>query len=204
MFYCREKELSDLNRRYQEGRFECAIVYGRRRVGKTALINEFCKDKPTIFFSALNATSGENLEALSRAIYEKNHKDGTSAPIYQSFENAFSDITRMAEKERLIFVIDEYPYLARAEQSISSRLQHIIDHIWQNGKLFLILCGSSMSFMENQVLGYESPLYGRRTAQYKIEALTYREITAFNPRLSADIRHNRRYPALYQQAECEG
>ena len=56
MFYCREKELSDLNRRYQEGRLECAIVYGRRRVGKTALINEFCKDKPTIFFSALNAT----------------------------------------------------------------------------------------------------------------------------------------------------
>lgn len=186
MFYCREKELSDLNRQYQEGRFECAIVYGRRRVGKTALINEFCKDKPTIFFSALNATSGENLEALSRAIYEKDHKDGTSAPIYQSFENAFSDITRMAEKGRLIFVIDEYPYLARAEQSISSRLQHIIDHIWQNGRLFLILCGSSMSFMENQVLGYESPLYGRRTAQYKIEALTYREITAFNPRLSCE------------------
>ena len=97
MFYCREKELSDLNRRYSEGKFECAIVYGRRRVGKTALINEFCKNKPTIFFSALNATSGENLEALSRAIYEKDHKDGTSAPVYQSFDDALSDITRMAE-----------------------------------------------------------------------------------------------------------
>ena len=117
MFYCREKELSDLNRRYSEGKFECAIVYGRRRVGKTALINEFCKNKPTIFFSALNATSGENLEALSRAIYEKDHKDGTSAPVYQSFDDALSDITRMAEEERLIFVIDEYPYLAKAEQS---------------------------------------------------------------------------------------
>ena len=183
MFYCREKELSDLNRRYSEGKFECAIVYGRRRVGKTALINEFCKNKPTIFFSALNATSGENLEALSGAIYEKDHKYGASAPVYKSFDDALSDITRMAEEERLIFVIDEYPYLAKAEQSISSRLQHIIDHRWQNGKLFLILCGSSMSFMENQVLGYESPLYGRRTAQYKIEALTYREITVFNPQL---------------------
>lgn len=186
MFYCREKELSDLNRRYSEGKFECAIVYGRRRVGKTALINEFCKNKPTIFFSALNATSGENLEALSGAIYEKDHKYGASAPVYKSFDDALSDITRMAEEERLIFVIDEYLYLAKAEQSISSRLQHIIDHHWQNGKLFLILCGSSMSFMENQVLGYESPLYGRRTAQYKIEALTYREITVFNPQLPCE------------------
>ena len=90
----------------------------------------------------------------------------------------------MAEKERLVFVIDEYPYLAKANKSISSRLQHIIDHIWKNGQLYLILCGSSMSFMENQVLGYESPLYGRRTGQYKIQALTYKEMTAFNPRLT--------------------
>ena len=54
MFYCRERELRDLNKRYTRGEFECIIIYGRRRVGKTALINEFCKDKPTIFFSALN------------------------------------------------------------------------------------------------------------------------------------------------------
>ena len=79
----------------------------------------------------------------------------------------------MAE-ERLVFVIDEFPYLAKAAESISSRLQHMIDHKWQHTKLYLILCGSSMSFMEEQVLGYESPLYGRRTAQFKIEPLSYR------------------------------
>ncbi len=184
VFYCRENELTDLNRRYDEGNFECAIIYGRRRVGKTSLINEFCKGKPTVFFSALNASARENLEALSRAIYEKDHKNGANAPVYSSLDAAFSEITRMAENERLIFVIDEYPYLARADRSVSSRLQHIIDHIWQHGKLFLILCGSSVSFMENQVLGYESPLYGRRTAQYKIGALTYKEIKAFDPHLS--------------------
>ncbi len=186
MFYCRENELSDLNRRYGEESFECAVIYGRRRVGKTSLINEFCKGKPTVFFSALNATAGENLEALSRAIYEKEHKDGINAPIYSSFDAAFAEITQMAENERLIFVIDEYPYLAKSAKSVSSRLQHMIDRVWQYGKLFLILCGSSMSFMENQVLGYESPLYGRRTAQYKIGALTYKEIKAFNPNLSAE------------------
>lgn len=184
MFYCRETELHDMNRRYNKGSFECLIVYGRRRVGKTALINEFCKDKPTVFFSALNAGDRENLEALSKAIYEKNHPGMYSAPVYQSFEAALDEITRMAEKERLVFVIDEYPYLAKANKSISSRLQHIIDHTWKNGQLYLILCGSSMSFMEYQVLGYESPLYGRRTGQYKIQALTYKEMTAFNPTLT--------------------
>lgn len=186
MFYCRENELRDMNRRYKKGEFECLIVYGRRRVGKTALINEFCKDKPTMFFSALNASDKENLEALSKAIYEKDHPGLDSAPVFQSFDAAFDEITRMAEKERLVFVIDEYPYLAKANKSISSRLQHIIDHTWKNGQLYLILCGSSMSFMEYQVLGYESPLYGRRTGQYKIQALTYKEMTAFNPTLTAE------------------
>ena len=186
MFYCRERELSDLNSRYDRGEFECAIIYGRRRVGKTSLINEFCKGKPTVFFSALNSNSKDNLEALSRAIYGKDHENASTAPIFSSFDDAFNAISRMAQQERIIFVIDEYPYLASADKSISSRLQHLIDHVWQNGKLFLILCGSSMSFMENQVLGYESPLYGRRTAQYKIHALTYKEIALFNPKLSAE------------------
>ena len=63
-FYCREEELRKLNKRYASDKFECIVIYGRRRVGKTALINEFCKDKPTIFFSALNTTGKENLEAL--------------------------------------------------------------------------------------------------------------------------------------------
>ncbi len=188
MFYCREQELNKLNKRYNDGKFECVVIYGRRRVGKTALINEFCKDKPAIMFSALNSTSSENLEALSKSIYQYKNPDSTgeSAPIYPDYDAALQEITKLAESERLIFVIDEYPYLAKAEKSISSRLQHIIDHIWQQGKLFVILCGSSMSFMEYQVLGYESPLYGRRTAQFKIQALTYKEIVAFNPELTAE------------------
>ena len=185
MFYCREEELRTMNNRYKKGHFECVVIYGRRRVGKTALINEFCKGKPTVYFSALNASSQENLEALSKAIYTCQNSDSTSAPTYRSYENALEAITGMAMEKRLVFVIDEYPYLAKAEKSISSRLQHIIDHSWQDSRIYLILCGSSMSFMEYQVLGYESPLYGRRTAQFKIQALTYREITEFHPELKA-------------------
>lgn len=184
MFYCREEELSTMNRRYEKGRFECIIIYGRRRVGKTSLINEFCKRKKTIYFSALSASSQENLEALSKAIFTCKNPDTSAAPTYQSYDDALDAITAMAQHQRLVFVIDEYPYLAKAEKSFSSRLQHIIDHQWQNSQLYLILCGSSMSFMEYQVLGYESPLYGRRTAQFKIQALTYREMTQFYPLLS--------------------
>ena len=186
MFYCREEELRLMNRRFEKGRFECIVIYGRRRVGKTALINEFCKDKPTIYFSALNASSQENLEALSKAIYTCNNPNTTASPTYHSYDDALDEITAMATQQRLVFVIDEYPYLAKAEKSFSSRLQHIIDHQWQDSKLYLILCGSSMSFMEYQVLGYESPLYGRRTAQFKIQALTYREMTQFHPELELE------------------
>ena len=186
MFYCREKELSQLNKFYNSDTFECIVIYGRRRVGKTALINEFCKDKPTIFFSALSATISENLENFSKSIYEYRYPDKvvTEAPIYPSFDAAMQEVTTLASKERLILVIDEFPYLAKADESIQSRLQHIIDHKWQTGKLFLILCGSSMSFMENQVLGYESPIYGRRTAQIKLEPLKYRDLKQFYPKLS--------------------
>lgn len=186
MFYCREEELRIMNRRYEKGRFECIIIYGRRRVGKTALINEFCKGKKTVYFSALNASSQENLEALSKAVYFCKDPEGLRAPVYESYADVLDEITEMAKRDRLIFVIDEYPYLAKAEKSISSRLQHMIDHVWQNTGMYLILCGSSMSFMEYQVLGYESPLYGRRTAQFKIRALTYREITAFYPKLALE------------------
>lgn len=184
MFYCREEELAELNKRYARGNFECVVIYGRRRVGKTALINEFCREKKTVFFSALNASAQENLASLSKSVFEAEHPGEYHAPVYHSFDDVLEAVTRLAEKERLVFVIDEYPYLAKADPSISSRLQHIIDHVWQHGNLFVILCGSSMSFMENQVLGYESPLYGRRTAQLKIQGLTYREMTAFHPQLS--------------------
>ena len=107
MFYCREQELQKLNHRYADCRFECVVIYGRRRVGKTALIKEFCKDKPVIFFSALNATSQENLESLSAAIFAYQHPDlaGNDAPIYPSFDAALQEITRLTESQRIIFVI---------------------------------------------------------------------------------------------------
>ena len=182
-FYCRETELRKLNMRYANGGFECLIIYGRRRVGKTALINKFCEDKPTIFFSALNTTAQENLQSLSKAIMDYEKPEAAAVPEFKTYDDALAEITELAQKERLVFVIDEYPYLAKAKHSISAILQHLIDHKWSKSKLYLILCGSSMSFMENQVLGQESPLYGRRTGQFKIKPLDYKETAVFHPEL---------------------
>lgn len=185
MFLCREKELNVLNKRYKKNGLECIIIYGRRRVGKTAIINEFTKDKPTIYFPALNTNAQGNLTALSKAIYAYHHPDTQSAPVYRSFDDAFSEVTRIAkESERVIFVIDELPYLAKADDSIPSRLQHLLDHDWANTELFLILCGSSMSFMEKDVLSEKSPLFERRTAQLRIDPLSYLDTARFHPELS--------------------
>lgn len=169
MFIGRKNELASLNERYLNDRFECAIIYGRRRVGKTELIKEFIKDKKHIFFSAVEGTERRNLDILSGAIYSSlSGKVTASAPKFDDFSACLEQIFDYVKNDKLIFVIDEYPYLAKSEPSVSSVLQHYIDHKFQHQNFMLILCGSSMSFMENQVMGYQSPLYGRRTCQYKI------------------------------------
>lgn len=174
MFIGREKELSKLTQLYNTNTFQFSVIYGRRRVGKTALINEFIKDKESIFFTGLESTVSQNLENLSRAIHLYMGTIG-EAPIYQSFQSALETIFELAENKRVIFVIDEYPYVAKAYKAFSSIIQTMIDKHKDKSKLYLILCGSSMSFMEEQVLGYKSPLYGRRTAQFKILPFDFTE-----------------------------
>lgn len=180
MFVGRERELSKLQSAYRRDKFEMAVMYGRRRVGKTRLITEFMGDKDAIYFSALEVSAKMNLSNLSRAImtYETGRSIGSFS--YGSFEECFDALYQISKEKRLIFVIDEYPYLASSFPGISSLLQQYIDLKFKETKLFIILCGSSMSFMENQVLGYESPLYGRRTMQFKINPLDFWESRQFH------------------------
>lgn len=159
MFCGRKKELDSLIKLYESGKFEFAVVYGRRRVGKTMLLNEFCKGKKAIFFTGIEASVSENLSQLSKAVLENSDAKDSS---FDSFEKVLLYIDSLAQKERTILVIDEYPYLAKSEASFPSLLQKHIDHAWKDSKLMLILCGSSMSFMENQVLGYKAPFTGAR------------------------------------------
>lgn len=175
MFVGREKELHSLNEHYQTDEFQCAIIYGRRRIGKTELISEFVKDKPTIFYTATQENAESNLTRMSNSLNQFENPNFDNGPVYQSFDSLLNRIASLAQNQQLVFVIDEYPYLAEAYPGFSSLLQAYIDKQFKNSKLFLILCGSSMSFMEKQVLGYQSPLYGRRTLQLKLEPFTFSE-----------------------------
>ncbi len=174
-FVGRKKELASLYQHYETNKFQFAVIYGRRRIGKTALINEFLKDKKAIYFTAIEENKEDNLRRFSAAINHFMDPDIISESSFSSFEAAFRQIAELAKIERVILVIDEYPYLAQAYPAVSSMLQSYIDQEYSNTNMFLILCGSSMSFMEYQVLGYKSPLYGRRTVQYKLKPFTLKE-----------------------------
>lgn len=167
MFIGREKELATLNGLYNSDKFEFAVIYGRRRVGKTALISHFIQDKKAIYFMGVESNEKQNLENFSQAImeYASGIMPGT---LFVSFQAAIEYVFKLCENERLVLVIDEYPYVAKASKSMASTLQMLIDKNKDNSKMMLILCGSSMSYMEDNVLAYKAPLYGRRTAQMKI------------------------------------
>ena len=174
MFVGRKSELETLNKSYNRDTFQFPVIYGRRRVGKTTLINEFCKERKAIYFVAVQSTAKENLEILSAQILVTLAPQAPKNP-FPTFRDAIEYIFERARTERIIFAIDEYPYLANSDNAVSSILQAAIDKHQANSKLFLILCGSSMSIMERQVLGYKSPLYGRRTAQLKLLPFDYLE-----------------------------
>lgn len=167
MFIGREHELASLNRLYASDKFEFAVIYGRRRVGKTALISQFIKDKTAIYFMGVESNAKQNLENFSRNIMEF-RTDIQAETAFVSFQAALEYVFKLAEQERLILAIDEYPYVAHASKSLASTLQMLIDKYKNSSRLMLILCGSSMSYMEDHVLAYKAPLYGRRTAQMKI------------------------------------
>ncbi len=172
MFIGRESEMEQLNRLYDEKGFQMPVVYGRRRVGKTRLISEFCRNKKTVFFTAIEQNDTEALRMFSEAVLQElPGMQSSFITSFDSWDSAFRYAAEFAKDERIILVIDEFPYLAAANPSLPSILQKAIDHYFTGTSLFLILCGSSMSFMENQVLDYKSPLYGRRTAQFKIQPL---------------------------------
>ena len=179
MFLGREYELTELNSMYNKDGFKFAVIYGRRRVGKTSLISEFCKGKENIFYIAIEQNDKAALEGFSSKVFELFPAANKLIDAFQSWDKAFAYIVDQSENRKIVLAVDEYPYLANGNPSISSVLQRHIDTSFKKSNIFLILCGSSMSFMENQVLGYKSPLYGRRTTQFKIKSFDYFDSSLF-------------------------
>ena len=185
MFIGRERELKALNKLYDSNKFEFAVIYGRRRIGKTELIKQFIGDKRSIYFMGIESNAKLNLENFSKSILEFN--TGIRADTsFSNFQAALEYVFQLAENDRIILAIDEYPYVARSSKSLASTLQLLIDKYKDTSKLMLILCGSSMSYIEDHVLSYKAPLYGRRTAQIKLLPFDFEETCRYLADMSGE------------------
>lgn len=190
MFVGRKRELAALERHFNTGRFEMAVVYGRRRVGKTFLLSEFAKGKRCLFFTAVEKSDEINLRNFSDAVFELFGVSGL--PAFSSWSAALAFVAAHASDlgSPLLFVFDELPYAAKANPSLPSMLQASIDHDFLATDVCMVLCGSNQGFMESEVLGGKSPLYGRRTMQVKLEPFTFFEALPMLPRASTvDLVH---------------
>lgn len=182
-FIGRKSELQTLENMYFTSGFQMCVVYGRRRVGKSTLIKEFIKDKKAVYYTATKAGISKNIELWGKQALEALAPDMKQLS-FQSIDDLLLFLGQHSENERIVIVIDELPYLAETDKSVLSVLQNYIDNRWMNGQMFLIICGSSISFMENEVLSEKSPIFGRRTSQIRLEPFNYLEAAEFIPEYS--------------------
>ncbi|MCF0237003.1 MAG: AAA family ATPase, partial [Sphaerochaetaceae bacterium] len=180
MFLGRDHELNTLNNLYCKEGFSMAVIYGRRRIGKSTLISEFIKGKRSIFYTSSKIGAQGNLDRFSEQVLDA-FDSYVSGYHPDSLEAVLDLITRNLSNDKLILVIDELPYWADKDESILSIFQKYIDTEWKDKSLMLILCGSALSFMENKVLSEKSPLFGRRDNQIKLEPFDYKEASLFVP-----------------------
>lgn len=179
MFHNRESELKRLHERYQEDTAQLLIVYGRRRVGKTELLQQFAKDKPHIYFLADLSSEKEQLMQFTERIRLFSNDSFLIDNPFSSWNALLAYLKKLAKHQRLIVIIDEYQYLQASNRSIASIIQKAWDEELKDSSMFLVLCGSYVSFIEHNLLAYKSPLYGRRTGQFYIEPLNFYQASQF-------------------------
>ncbi|WP_121820063.1 ATP-binding protein [Halostella salina] len=169
-FYDRTDELAALETAFESHSNEFYVVYGRRRVGKTELLKEFCADRPHIYFLA-----AQEAESRQRAKFVEQIADhfNDRVPRIDGWDDAFAYLGEKIAGERLIITIDEFPYLVDENDSLPSYVQSFVDERLSDTESMLVLCGSSISTMESEVLGHESPLYGRRTGQIDLQPFSF-------------------------------
>lgn len=187
MFLNRTRELGYLTDRYQVGRAEIVVLYGRRRVGKTALLFEWSEDKPRVFFFARRADKSTLLAEFSQEI--QGFAAGTSAPAtftYPSWAAAFQAIAQLAARQRVVVVLDEFPYLVEADPELPTLIQREWDVYLQHTQVFLVLTGSLQSVIRQQVLDPAAPLYRRHTWPFELKPLSLADLLAFFPGLAPE------------------
>ena len=171
MFIGRKKELNELNFRFNNSKKEFGVIYGRRRIGKSTLINEFLKDKPNIFFQAKKDSIYGNLRSFSYEIDKL--LDLPKSFVFSSMEEAFDSLIEYAKEKRFVIAIDEYPYIVNQDASFPSVLQEVIDRAPDN--IFFLISGSDVGMLKNELEDHNSPLYKRRTFEMNVTKLKYSE-----------------------------
>jgi uncharacterized protein len=186
LFINRKVELDQLSQIYRSERAELFVLYGRRRVGKTELLREFCNELPHLFFIATLSSDNEQLSTFSQQIYAFDHAEVPTGFTFPSWESAFRALGDLPMQPRPVVVLDEFTYLISGNKAIPSILQKVWDEKLKSTRLMLVLCGSYIGMMETEVLGYQAPLYGRRTASTLLRPLDLPASALFFPEYSPD------------------
>ena len=185
MFIGREQELSFLEEKYKSKKGELVVLYGRRRVGKTETLKEFCKDKSNVFYSCKEVSDRQQLISFSAKLLKEDIPASKYINEFADWEEAFKAVVDLPYgKEKKLLIIDEFPYMCKGNSSIMSILQNLWDNVLKNENVMIIVCGSSMSFIEKELLAEKNPLYGRATGIYKMEAMSFYDAIKFFPNYS--------------------
>ena len=172
IFIDRINELKALNDRYDSGKAEFVVVYGRRRVGKTELLKQFMNNHDGIIFTTHEESEKLQLNRFSKRLSDFFDDYVLSKNSLNNFDSLFEYLYTKSLNKRVIFAIDEFPYLVKNNSSLLSILQDYWDNKLKYTKIFFIISGSNMSMMENMMI-YKSPIYGRRTGQLLIKPIEF-------------------------------
>ncbi len=182
MFVGREKELEFLENKYKEKDGQLVVLYGRRRVGKTETLREFCKGKQHIFYSCTQSTDKIQLQKFSKRLLQEDIPAKKYISEFEDWEKAFLALLDLpCEDNKKLIVIDEFPYMCKGNKSIPSILQNVWDSALKISNVMIILCGSAMSFIEKELLSEKNPLYGRATGIYKMNEMGFYDAVKFFP-----------------------
>jgi AAA+ ATPase superfamily predicted ATPase len=185
-FVGRKQELGALRQAYDGSGSAFWPIYGRRRVGKSELILQFGKNRPMLYLLGKRAPPEQmRREFLETAALSLGEPLLATMPVDSWKKVIGTVVERWKREDRLILVFDEFQWLVEKSPELPSVLQELWDRTWsRSGRIFLILCGSYIGFMEKEVLGKKSPLYGRRTGQILLKPFGYRDAAKFHPHAS--------------------
>ena len=183
-FIDREQEMDTLQNEYERKGSSLVILYGRRRAGKTTLISEFIKDKNALFFLASEESETQNRNAFKEKAADFIDSALLREASVSTWDAIFTAIMERSFESKPVIVIDEFQYIGRSNPAFPSVFQRIWEEQLKNRSVMVILCGSLISMMESQTLAYNSPLYGRRTAQIRLGQIPFRYYGEFFPNRS--------------------